>query len=285
MRKNFANSRPKPPGSLVVDFYRLWHGCLKLKGAGYLLKILAPHFKSLQIFPLQLSEGQTIALDFRDISAFCWLHHTLGEPFEETGLLKAMASVITEDSVVWDVGANCGKVSYHLAKETPAKQVVFFEPIPSMYEIALSATAPFSKVSGINAALSNSDGKTTLLIPQSDSSRAEITDAHGGGRAETRIIECKIGDVLVSAGAAPPPNIIKLDTEGHELKVLDGLRDVITTYRPCIFLEHISLTDSAIMSIVPERYEIFSISDEDGSLQKGFDRSRGHNTSLLPTPL
>ena len=282
MRKHSTNSHPKTPGSQIVDFYRFWHGYLKLKGAGCLIRILAPICKSLQIYPLELGEGQTITLDFRDISAFCWLHHALGEPFEETGLLKAMSSVINDESVVWDVGANCGKVSYHLAKESPAKQVVFFEPIAAMYAISLSATAPFSRVSGMNVALSNLNGYAELLIPKSNSTIAGIGIAEGASRVETCIIECRTGDSLVSAGTVPPPTVIKIDTEGHELSVLGGLRDVIATYKPAIFLEHLSLSDAELRGVASDDYEIFSVSNADGSLTKGLDRLRGHNTAFIP---
>lgn len=282
MTRDQTHSEPKAPGSLFVDFYRLWHGYLKLKGAGWLMRVLAPHFQSLQTHPLVLDEGQSITLDFRDISAFCWLHHSLGETFEETGLLQAMAAVITADSVVWDVGANCGKVCYQLAKETPAKQVVFFEPITSMYETTLCATAPFSKVSGMNVALSNSNSPAKLFIPKSNSTTAEIRIGDGVDSTETIMVECRTGDSLVSTGAVPAPNVIKIDTEGHELMVLGGLREVIITHRPAIFLEHLSLSDSEIRESASEGYEIFSVCNEDGSLAKGINRSQGHNTALLP---
>lgn len=281
-KNSLSFSGPRAPGSLVVAFYRMWHGRLRLKGAGLLIKFLAPYCKSLQRFPLRLNEGQTINLDFRDISAACWLNHTLGDSFEETGLLKAMAAVIDEDSVVWDVGANCGKVSYLLAKETRAKEVIFFEPITSMYEMSRAANAPFSKVSGLNVALSHSSGRAELLIPPGNSTMAEIKTPHDSNCAKTCIVECRVGDDLVSTGIVPPPNIIKIDTEGHELKVMAGLRRVLTKYRPSIFLEHLSLSDSEIRDITPDEYEVFSICNKDGSLGKGIDRSSGHNTALIP---
>jgi len=251
---NFNGARA--PSLLAVAFYRLWHGRLRLKGAGLLIKFLAPHCKSLQHFPLQLNEGQTINLDFRDISAACWLNYTLGDSFEETGLLKAMASVINENSVVWDVGANCGKVSYLLAKETRAKEVIFFEPITSMYEISSAANAPFSKVSGINVALSHANGRAELSIPHGNSTMAEIKTANSSNSAKTCSIECRVGDELVSGGIVSPPNVIKIDTEGHELKVIAGLRSVIANSRPSIFLEHLSLSDSEIRDITPDGYEV-----------------------------
>ena len=281
-KSSFNFSSPRAAGSLAVALYRLWHGRCRLKGAGLLIKFLAPHCKSLQHFPLRLDEGQTIQLDFRDISAACWLNHTLGDSFEETGLLKAMASVINETSVVWDVGANCGKVSYLLAKETRAKEVIFFEPITSMYNMSIAANAPFTKVSGINVALSHSSGPAELLIPPGNSSMAEIKTANGSNRAKTCIIECRVGDDLVSAGIVSPPNVIKIDTEGHELKVISGLRGVLAKHRPSIFLEHLSISDSEIRDIAPDGYEVFTVCNEDGSLSKGIDRSSGHNTALLP---
>lgn len=282
MSKKHVHSSPKPLGALLVSFYRLWHGFLRLKGAGWLIRRLAPVSKSLQNFPLRLPEGQIITLDFRDISAMCWLNHALGETFEETGLLRAMASVITKDSVVWDVGANCGKVSYLLARDTPAKKIVFFEPIISMYEITCAANAPFSNVSGMNVALSNLDGQAVLIIPLGDSSMANINNADGASQIGSCRIDCKTGDTLVSDEVMPAPTVIKIDTEGHETEVVQGLQGVIRKHKPSIFLEHLSLSDSEIRDIVPDGYEIFSVCNKDGSLRRGFDRSKGHNTALLP---
>lgn len=269
--------KPKFPASIMLPIYRWWHGSMHRKGAGFIIKNLASISTSLQQCPLALQEGQTVHLDFRDISAFSWINYTLGEPFEETGLIKSMASLITTDSVVWDVGANCGKVSYVLAKETPARKIVFFEPIDAVYKLAQAALEPFGHVSGLNIAVSDSSGKATLLIPRGNSTMAEITAENGDYS-----VECRTGDDLIATGAAPPPNILKIDTEGHEAKVLAGLRQTIISHRPTIFFEHLSFADSEIYNLVPPGYELFSVSNKDGVLGKGFDRRRGHNTALLP---
>jgi len=111
---------------LIVAFYRFWHGKLHLKGAGILIRVLAPHLHDLHNFPIKLQEGQIIHVDFRDVSAVYWLNATLGDPFEEEGLLSAVLSESTEDSVVWDVGANCGLFTYRLAQNAKFKSIVFF---------------------------------------------------------------------------------------------------------------------------------------------------------------
>lgn len=270
------------PGAFLVGFYRLWHGCLHLKGAGYLIGKLAPIAKSLQNYPLRLPEGHRITLDFRDISGGCWLNHSVGDNFEETGLLKAMSAFVRADTTVWDVGANCGIVSYLIAKTTPARRIVFFEPIKTMFSLARSALVPFPQALGFNIALSDKTGEADLTVPHRNSTTATLnpeTTDRSGGRLR---ITCAIGDELIASGAVAVPNVIKIDTEGHEANVMKGLRETVRNHRPVVFFEHISLSDAQVQAMVPEGYDIFAVGSLDGTLKKGFDRAHGHNSALIP---
>src|ERR1035437_3524588 len=83
----------KMVSKLAVHFYRFWHGSLKLKGAGFLLKALTRHLPGLQRFPIKLPQGQTILVDCRDDSAYYWLNFLLGERYVEFGLLQALLAV------------------------------------------------------------------------------------------------------------------------------------------------------------------------------------------------
>lgn len=86
------------------------------------------------------------------------------------------------------------------------------------------------------------------------------------------------GDNLLSKGVVPAPDVIKIDTEGRELVVLRRLRETIRRHRPIIFLALISLTDADILGSLPDDYEVFSVSSSSGSLARGINRSRGHNS-------
>jgi FkbM family methyltransferase len=221
---------------ILVAFYRLWHGRLQLKGAGYLIGKLAPTTKSLQTYQLQLPEGHYIELDFRDISGACWLNRSLGDDFEETGLLKAISTFVQPETVVWDVGANCGIVSYMLAKSTPASRILFFEPIKAMFSLACSALAPFPQLSGFNVALSDKPGNAELTIPHRNSTTATLNpDSTERFGCKVNIL-CKTGDELIAEAAAATPDVIKIDTEGHEAEVITGLQETIRKNRPIIFL-------------------------------------------------
>jgi hypothetical protein len=103
--------------NFLVRFYRVWHGRLGLKGAGWALRRAARVVPGLPAYPLVMQDGTRVTLDFRDMSAWYWLNLDLGDPhFEEEGLFRAMRARITLDSVVWDVGANAGVLSYVLAR-------------------------------------------------------------------------------------------------------------------------------------------------------------------------
>lgn len=267
---------------MLLPLYSWWHGSIKFKGAGFLIKRIAVISKSLQNCPIRLPEGQTILLDFRDVSAMSWFNHLIGDQVQEAGLIKAMNSVIHRNTVVWDVGANCGLVSYLLAKTTAAGNIFAFEPNQQMYSLCCSALAPFSRVKCFNYALSDRRGRLDMVVPHGSSTLGtleprSITD--GGLRLQ---VKCELGDELVESGEVLPPGVIKIDTEGHERSVLLGLQGVIRSYKPLIFFEHIALTDFDIERLVPQGYRLFSISSEEGCLTASLDRSKGHNSALIP---
>lgn len=79
-----------------------------------------------------------------------------------------------------------------------------------------------------------------------------------------------------------PPTMIKIDVEGHEPAVLDGLKGVIRKYGPTIFFEHIFLSPEQIRKLIPPGYKI-SFLLEDGTWTEDFDkRFLGHEALLSP---
>lgn len=264
--------------NFLVRFYRVWHGRLGLKGAGWALRRAARIVPGLRTYPLVMQDGTRVALDFRDMSAWYWLNLDLGDPhFEEEGLFRAMRARITPDSVVWDVGANAGVLSYALARWRPApRELHLFEPNPQVVSMARSGLGNFLFAHVHQAALSDRHCLLRMKIPSGSSTLGSLDPE---GEVE---VQCLRGDDLVFDEKMAPPNIIKIDTEGHEMYVLAGLGRVIAEHRPCIFFEHLSLGDVEIEKAIPADYRLFSVNDADGSLQPGLDRRAGHNSVLLP---
>jgi FkbM family methyltransferase len=268
--------------NFLVMFYRFWHGQLGLKGAGFLLRTTAPFVKGLQSFSLKLDEGHFVTIDWRDVSASYWLNSVLQDKFEEEGLLIAISEFSFENCSIWDCGANCGLLSYNLAKMLPNSHITFFEPNPKMFSIAKDGNAVFEKVTGYQIALSDSLGSVNMTIPYGGSTNATL-EANKTKRTGYSIsVECLTGDNFIEKHGRPLPDIIKIDTEGHEASVIRGLQRIITAKKPIIFFEHISLTDQEIMNLIPNNYDIYSVLDANGALERDFKRNLGHNSVLIP---
>ena len=268
---------------MLISFYRFWHGRLRLKGAGLIVRLLAPYFGSLQSFPLLLPEGQILRLDFRDVSAWYWVNYVLGDKLEEAGLVEAVCRASKPGDVIWDVGANCGLLSYLLARRLPDCRIIFFEPNRAVYEIACAALQPFSQVSGINIGLScRKQDHVPLVVPAGGSAVGTVEPQVLGEGNYTLHVALDAGDRLVEQVGLPAPNTIKIDTEGHEADVLTGLARTIANLKPMVFFEHISLSDDRVKKLVPFGFKLCSVSNRTGEFTMGFDRFVGHNSALLP---
>lgn len=116
----------------------------------------------------------------------------------------------------WDIGANVGEYVLK-AIERHVPLVVAIEPSAACCErLRMLPVAPVV----IEAALSNEDGVATLSVaagPLAVSNHLTRTsEVEGVGVRTAR------GDTLVAQGV-PVPNVIKIDVEGFEGEVLDGM--------------------------------------------------------------
>ena len=266
----------------MISFYRLWHGTLKRKGAGRLLNRAAPNNKGLQSYRIKLPEGHSIDLDFRDVSAMYWLNHTLGDPFEEQGLIKAIQRFLNPESVIWDIGANSGLLSYQLAREQPFSELHLFEPNPRMSTLASQALSVFPKAKVHPYGLSDRDGEFTLTIPEGYTTLATLEPVITHRSGNPCIITCRTGDAFVSQSGFRPPTVIKIDTEGHEPAVIAGLKNTIARYRPVIFCERNSPDANEVHSMLPPGYQLFTVNDTTGELVAGALEGIGHNCAMIP---
>lgn len=264
----------------IINFYKFWHGRLRLKGAGRLINILSPRLVGLQKYPFRLPNGNCIELDFREQSAFFWLNSMLGDKHQEDPLICAICRTFRDGQVFWDVGANAGILSHEISRRVSAREHHFFEPNPKVFPWVSAAIAHLEHATGHQVALSNDRGKATFYVPRKGSAYGSLERA---GDACEIVIAKTTGDSLVFEEGMLPPDIIKIDTEGHEVDVLSGMKKLITTHRPIIFFEHIGISDDQVHSLVPPGYILKTVSNQDGTLTESFCRSAGHNSVLIPS--
>jgi FkbM family methyltransferase len=142
---------------------------------------------------------------------------------------KALLEGVRQGDVVWDIGANVG---YYSAKFVDLVgqdgHVVAFEPSPENLVKLRAALAGYDNISVVDVALGATRQSLHLLQGEDDlGATSRLVEADEVGSYEVEVVA---GDEIVADGKAPPPNMIKIDTEGFELDILKGLTCVLRNY-------------------------------------------------------
>lgn len=130
-----------------------------------------------------------------------------------------------EGDVLWDIGANVGMYTLYAAKK--GVTVCAFEPEASNYWILnrnLDINELQDRVDALNVALSNKSGLTTFFLSKVMSGTAKHPGLSSEGRREHRRTAIGYtGRDIARIFDLPSPTSIKIDVDGHELAVLQGL--------------------------------------------------------------
>jgi FkbM family methyltransferase len=135
-----------------------------------------------------------------------------------------------------DLGAHIGKYTLHFAKLFKSLKVIAVEPDPTNF-ITLRKAVKANNLENVtieNCACADIDGKTQLYISFKSDVHSLIKRPE---TVATVTVKCKSLDNLVSEQKLKSVDIIKIDVEGAEYKVLKGGINTITKYKPVIFVE------------------------------------------------
>jgi FkbM family methyltransferase len=174
---------------------------------------------------------------------------TLEPPVQE-----ALRRLLGPGDVFYDVGANVGFFTLVGARLVgPTGRVVAFEPVPWCARavgrnIELNG---FAHAQIREQAVGGADGSARLLVVGEASwSHLESTGRHADVRDEIDVSVVAL-DSLVATRAIPPPDVLKIDTEGAELQAIEGARETIARHRPAIVCE-LHDTNAAFVALMDE---------------------------------
>jgi len=166
---------------------------------------------------------------------FGWKDPATVEEFR--GFMKVAAKATT----LWDVGALFGFFSLAFALESPDRRALAFEPNPasrSKLEECLHLN-PTARVEVFDFAM-GLPGKVVEF--ESGFHYTAVTesparlDEENSAQRETVAIKTMSIDELIEKNFAPP-DIIKIDVEGHEFDVLQGARKLLLEKKPILCVE------------------------------------------------
>lgn len=231
-------------------------GNIKIKFNG--IKISIPH-----------DEGKLFNLG----TAFSYLGHD----FE---VKKCYVDIINNFKIknFYDVGANYGQHSILIMSQGIA--TFSFEPNKTCHKTLISTAKHnnFNNYKLINKAVGLSSGKLYLHFNPEETWNGVVSEKASKSKIEISE-EIKVINLDTFCIKHPPPDLIKIDTEGHELEVLKGANNLINNHRPFIIFE--SFNDEIFNFFNIKKYNILNIKNN----YKIYNRKFENENNLLACPL
>lgn len=161
--------------------------------------------------------------------------------------------------LAFDVGANGGLVTDLLAKNF--EQVIAFEPCEESFRYLNEHPGDLENVTCEMIALSDHEGVAEFRVAEVTAQYGEVVTGHsldrswGPSTLEMRALPTSTLDhKAVEYGV---PDFVKIDTEGHELKIVEGGPLILQgPRRPALLIEVHSQGNGAAISALLEDYDL-----------------------------
>jgi FkbM family methyltransferase len=145
----------------------------------------------------------------------------------ERPILEDIVSNIRPDDVFYDIGANTGLYSCLMA-DMVEQPVVAFEPHPeNAGRLKQNAELNGADVSLFECALADSAGEAELSIVLDEIGSAGHSLVSDDGLDRITVPKVR-GDDLIADEDLPSPTVLKIDVEGAEHQVLEGLESTLS---------------------------------------------------------
>lgn len=158
----------------------------------------------------------------------------------ELPVQRALAERLKPGGVFYDVGANVGFLTVLGARLVGPSGIVYaFEPVPTNagYVRRNAEANRFAHVKVVEKAVSNRSGPRVLnLARYSGGAALDSVEAPPDADGTLQVDVVTIDDAVGRHGMRPP-SVVKIDVEGAELEVLEGMSAVTHQHRPIIIAE------------------------------------------------
>lgn len=139
---------------------------------------------------------------------------------------KALVENINENDVLWDIGANIGLHAITIKKNFPLVSCLAFEPYPPNFtRLIENIKLNKLRIDCYNFALHDKLAIKRLYSCYNNAGQTGFSQLEHSYDTNT-LIPAFSGDFVIKEFSLKKPNIIKMDTEGNELKVLSGFTNL-----------------------------------------------------------
>lgn len=185
-------------------------------------------------------KGTTLEMDISDLVGWHFFIMKNFDP-EVTEVIQRFAAGDHRD-VFWDIGANKGACSYHVASTFPTCRIVAIEPqrdLQAMLARNLSVLA-LGRYELFPVGVGQTPGQFELMVPFGNRGRATLIGSSVRDSHTTETISVLTAKEIKDQSKFGWPTIVKIDVEGFESSVIKSLSPAFECrgIRCCVFECH-----------------------------------------------
>ena len=160
------------------------------------------------------------------------------QDFYESAVLKKWTPLFATTQTILDIGANLGNHSLYWAKQIQPKQIYAFEPFDISYAY-LKQNVENNNLGRIIQPIHMAVGDRTgyALVKDTVEGNLGATSFDYAAKHDNGVAQVTTVDHYVAENGIENIGLVKIDTEGFELKVLNGMRVLLETQQPVVWLE------------------------------------------------
>lgn len=141
---------------------------------------------------------------------------------------------------LFDVGANIGQTAVRYAREFPAARIFSFEPTSESYVRLEENVKGLERVIPCRCALGAVAGKAEISLEEDSRTNA----IRGASTGKTEAIEVRTVDEVAHEKGVEHIDLLKIDTEGYEVDVLQGAGTLLASHRVGVVYAEAALVES-----------------------------------------
>lgn len=182
----------------------------------------------------------------------------------EKSELEICGQFVKSGSVVIDIGANIGFHSVYFSNMVQNGFVISFEPSADTFALLVKNIMKLNNVYAFNAGISN-ENRIIDFFESEDNAFSSLKDTKRKKIVKiTKVICYRLDDLIINLNL-PRIDFMKIDVEGHEQEVLEGMIKILEKYRPVILCEIYGGVNSnenpdhTVQYLISKRYTAFVI--------------------------
>jgi len=184
-------------------------------------------------------EDSTFLMFSANDDVVAWHYFWLGNDSYEADVISLWLEHAKTARTILDIGAYTGLMSMIAALNNETAEIHAFEPMPRTFErmwINLKINKLASRVQPHNVAASDSSGPEEIYLYREPNFLGTGNSIHLKTHVEAKG-KVRIEKNTVDSYGLKDVDLVKIDTEGHELQVLRGMQNILQNDKPTLVVE------------------------------------------------